>query len=71
MESRPDLSATELAVLEMLGQGCRTSEIAKRLSLQYRTVVEIIRKIKSTFHPQSPEELRELARHYRDGSDPR
>ena len=70
MQSPPVLSPTELAVLEMLAEGSRTSEIAKHLSLEYRSVTEIIRIIKSRLNPASPEAIRELAHFYKIRKSP-
>ena len=70
MISRPELSPAELAVLELLAEGGSTSEIAKRLSLEYRSVAEMIRTIKSRLNPASPEAIRELALYYKMKQNP-
>ena len=70
MQSPPVLSPTELAVLEMLAEGSRTSEIAKRLSLEYRNAASIIMTIKSRLNPASPEAIRELAQYYKNKKSP-
>lgn len=66
----PELSPTELAVLELLAEGDRTSEIAKRLSLEYRTVAATIGILKSKLMPQSQGEIRELAEYYKSMTNP-
>ena len=68
--SPPELSPSELAVLELLTEGCRTSEIAKRLSLEYRTVAVMIKTIKSRFNLQSPEQIREFVKNCNNGECP-
>lgn len=44
--NHPELSAEEQAILRLLSQGSRTSEIAKRLQLDYKTVAETCKNIK-------------------------
>lgn len=43
----PDLSSQELTVLSLLVHGNRTSEIAKRLQLDYKTVALICQEVKA------------------------
>ena len=45
-DKQPDLTAQEYQILRLLAQGSRTSEIAKRLRLDYRTVADSCRKVK-------------------------
>ena len=57
-----DLTQRELMILKLLEEGCRTSEISKRLSLSYREVAKTIRDIKDK---NNVSEVSELLKHYR------
>ena len=62
MMSEPDLSPHERAILKLLAEGNRTSEIAKRLSLSYKEVADAIRAIKTR---AGEPDLSELLHRYR------
>ena len=47
--SPPELTPEELAVLKLLVQGYRTSEVAKHLSLPYQMVAGTARRLKEVF----------------------
>ena len=53
----PDLSPRELEILKFLAAGSRTSEIAKRLELDYKTVAESSRGIKAKLGVETAAEL--------------
>lgn len=45
-DEQPGLTALEYEVLQLLVQGNRTSEIAKRLQLEYKTVADTCKDVK-------------------------
>ena len=55
------LSTREFEICSLLAQGCSTSEIAKRLSLSYKTVANYSTQIKSKLGVGTPAELTRLA----------
>lgn len=60
----PELSTLELTVLQLLAEGSRTSEIAKRLGLDYRTTAAAVTSLKSKLNVQSGKEYAALAKNY-------
>lgn len=63
--NRRELSAEEQAILLLLVQGSRTSEIAKRLQLDYKTVAETCKNIKAKLQVETIAELAARAEEYR------
>lgn len=55
--NQPELTEEERSVLLLLSQGSRTSEIAKRLRLDYKTVAEICKNIKLKLQAESIAEV--------------
>lgn len=58
----PDFSPEELTILQLLSEGNRTSEIAKRLSRSYRSVVESISVMKAK---TGKSDVTELLKYYK------
>ena len=52
-DEQPELTAREHEILQLLVQGYRTSEIAKRLQLDYKTVAEACKNIKTKLQVDS------------------
>lgn len=53
----PELTSRELTVLSLLAHGNRTSEIAKRLRLDYKTVARICQDVKAKLRADSLADL--------------
>ena len=70
MKSLPELSPLELAVLHLLADGNRTSEIAKRLGLEYHSAAAAVAGLKSKLDVQSGKEFVNLAKYYQSVTDP-
>lgn len=70
MKPLPELSSLEMAVLQLLAEGNRTSEIAKRLGLEYRTTAAAVTSIKSKLNVQSGKEFTELLKYYQSVTNP-
>ena len=49
-DEQPELTVLEREILQLLAQGNRTSEIAKRLQLDYKTVADACKNIKTKIH---------------------
>ena len=62
--NQPELSAREVEILQLLSLGNRTSEIAKRLGLDYKSVAEMSRAIKAKLHAETVTDLATLAQMY-------
>jgi len=54
---RPELTEQERQVLQLLLQGSRTSEIAKRLQLDYKTVAETCKRVKCKLQAKTTADL--------------
>ena len=66
----PELSTFELTVLQLLAEGSRTSEIAKRLGLDYRTAAAAVTSLKSKLNVRSGKEYAELVKYYLNMTGP-
>ena len=62
--NQPELSAREVEILQLLAVGNRTSEIAKRLGLDFKSVAEMSRAIKAKLHAETVTDLATLAQIY-------
>lgn len=67
--SHPELSHLELSVLQLLAEGNRTSEIAKRLGLDYRTAAAAVTGLKAKLNVQSGKEITLLSKYYQSVTD--
>ena len=56
-DEQPELTAWEHEILQLLAQGNRTSEIAKRLRLDYKTVADACRNIKAKIQVDTAADL--------------
>ena len=66
----PELSTLELTILQLLAEGGRTSEIAKRLGMDYRTTAAAVVSLKSRLNVQSGKEFAALVKYYQSATDP-
>ncbi|MBF8270375.1 MAG: DNA-binding response regulator [Gammaproteobacteria bacterium] len=64
--NQPELSTREIEILQLLTQGNRTSEIAKRLGLNFKSVAVASREIKTKLGAGTVTELAILLRRYYD-----
>ena len=56
------VSDLQLQILQLLSQGCRTSEIAKRLSLSFKSIADEISSLKLQSKTGSTVALVDIAR---------
>ena len=64
--NQPELSTREIEILQLLAQGNRTSEIAKRLGLNFKSVAVASREIKTKLGAKTVAELATWLRRYDD-----
>jgi len=62
--NQPELSALEVEILQLLAVGNRTSEIAKRLGLDFKSVAEMSKAIKTKLRAETVTDLVTLAQIY-------